>query len=86
MAKKVLQEDEELIQQRQKVIKVTDRSEHGWATVEENIADKLADNSGDKKWQFRADARAAKKLKSTKEKSMRQWASRGRIPFHGPYT
>ena len=47
-AKKAL-EGEELIINRQKHIKVADRSEFGWATVEEYVADELADNSDDEK-------------------------------------
>jgi hypothetical protein len=35
----VLKEGEELITERQKLIKVADRSERGWATVEEYIPD-----------------------------------------------
>ena len=46
---KALEEGEELITNRQKLIKVADRSEFGWATVEEYVADELADNSDDEK-------------------------------------
>ena len=48
-AKKALEEGEALINERQKLIKIADRSEHGWATVEEYGADELADNSDDEK-------------------------------------
>lgn len=48
-AKKVLEEGEALINERQKLIKIADRSEHGWATVEEYVTDELADNSDDEK-------------------------------------
>ena len=41
-----------------------DRSNNGWATVEEYVEDELADNSDDEKRLSRADARAGKKLKS----------------------
>lgn len=39
------------------------RSDNGWATIEEYIEDELADNSDDEKRLSRADARAGKKLK-----------------------
>jgi hypothetical protein len=32
-----------------KLLKIADRSEHGWATVEEYQEDELADNSDDEK-------------------------------------
>lgn len=47
--KQALKEGEALINERQKLIKIADRSEHGWATVEEYITDELADDSDDEK-------------------------------------
>ena len=32
-----------------KLIRMTDRSEHGWATVEEYLEDELAENSDNEK-------------------------------------
>ena len=46
-AKALLKEGEKLINERQKHIRVADRSDNGWATVEEYVEDKLADNSDD---------------------------------------
>lgn len=47
-AKTVLKEGEELLAHRQKLIKVTDRSEFGWVVVAEYEADTLATDSDDK--------------------------------------
>ena len=63
-AKTLLEEGEKLIVERQKHIKIADRSDNGWATVEEYVEDELADNSDDEKRLSRADARASKKLKA----------------------
>ena len=43
---------------RQKRIKVADRSDFGWATVEEYDKDELASDSDDKKWLFKAERNA----------------------------
>ena len=67
-AKKALKEGEVLIGQRQKLIKIADRSEHGWATVDEYMADELADNSDDEKRLYKAESRAGRKLKDTRAK------------------
>ena len=61
-AKTLLEEGEKLILDRQKHIRIADRSENGWATVDENVEDELADGSDDEKRLSRADARAGKKL------------------------
>ena len=47
---------------------IADRSDNGWATVEEYVEDELADNENDEKCLVRADACAGKKkLKSHRE-------------------
>ena len=66
--KRALQEGEDLIKERQKLIKIADRSEHGWATVEEYVADELADNSDDEKRLYKAEARAGRKVNKSKIK------------------
>ena len=43
------------IAERQKLIKIPDCSELGWAVVAEYTADKLADNSDDEKWLEKAE-------------------------------
>lgn len=77
--KKALKEGEVLINQRQKLIKIADRSENGWATVDEYMADELADNSDDEKRLFKAESRAGRKLKDTK-------AKRGKKPLRKIFT
>ena len=65
-AKKILKEGEEIIKEWQKLIRVADRSEHGWATVNEYVTDELADDSDDEKRLFKAEARAGRKLQASK--------------------
>ena len=48
---------------RQKPIKLTDQSDHGWATVAEYETNELAADEDDEKRIQRAEARAAKKIK-----------------------
>ena len=55
-ARTLLQEGQKIIDTRQKLIKIADRSEHGWATVKEYEDDELAENSDDEKRLFRAEA------------------------------
>ena len=63
-AKSALHEGEKLIDERQKQIRIADRSEYGWATVEEYMDDELAENSDDEKRMFRAELRAGRKRKA----------------------
>ena len=58
-AKSAIEEDEKLMQ---KLIRIADSSECGWATVEE-YEDELANNSDDEKKLFQAEARAGRKLR-----------------------
>ena len=51
-ARTLLKELEKLIDARQKNIKIADRSEHVWATVQEYEEDELADNSDGEKRLF----------------------------------
>ena len=71
-AKTALEEGEKLIVERQKHIRIADRSENGWVTVEEYVEDDLADNSDDEKRLLRADARASRKLKSAQKAKLTQ--------------
>ena len=61
-AKYAIGEGEKLINDRQKLTRIVDRNEHGWATVEEYEDDELADNSDVEKKLFKAEARAGRKL------------------------
>ena len=62
-AKTALEEGEKLITERQKLIRIADRSEHGWATVEEYEDDELAEDSDDEKRLVKAEAPVGRKLK-----------------------
>ena len=48
-AKEAVKEGRQLIARRQKLLKLADRSEFGWAVVEEYIDDDLAEDSDDEK-------------------------------------
>ena len=70
--KQALKEGEVLIKERQKLIQIADRSEHGWATVEEYVADELADDSDDEKRLYKAEGRAGRKIKEAKAKTKKK--------------
>ena len=79
-AKEALKEGERLLVARQKAIRIADRSEFGWATVDEYEEDELAENSDDEKRLYRAEMRAGRKLKAaaaknrkTKEFLRKEW-------------
>ena len=52
-AKTAVEQGEKLINERQKLIRIADRSEHGWATVEEYKEDELAEDSDVEKKLFK---------------------------------
>ena len=66
----------------QKLIKVGDRSEHGWSTVDEYVEDELADDSDDEKRLFRAWTRAWRKLKGKANESKKTPNIKGRNQFY----
>ena len=59
---KELEEGTALILHRQKVFKLADCSEAGWAVVEEYEGDDVADNSEDERRMEKAEGKAEKKL------------------------
>ena len=63
-AKTMMEEGTKFVRERQKLIRLADRSEHGWATVEEYLEDELADNSDDEKQMQKAEFRAGRKLRA----------------------
>lgn len=67
-AKTLLEEGTKLVCERQKLIRMADRSEHGWVTVEEYLEDELADNSDDEKRMQKAEYRAGRKVKAAAAK------------------
>ena len=68
--KKSLEEGTELVTKRIKAIKLADKSEFGWLTVNEYLSDELASDSGDEKRMYRSKKRAERKVKE-KQKQKR---------------
>ena len=68
-AKQELQEGKKLLAERQKLIKLADRSECGWATVSAYLADDLADTPDDERRVSKAEKSAKKAWDAKKEKS-----------------
>ena len=62
LVKKEIAEGTSFLARRQKLIKLADRSESGWAVVEEYDADVLADDSDDEKKIEKAEKAAERKL------------------------
>ena len=67
-AKEELNEGISLLTNRQKIIKLADKSEFGWATVQEHVCDDLVDDEADVSKIKKAAKRAAAKFKSFQEK------------------
>lgn len=67
--KKAINEGIELLERRQKLIKLANRSEYGWRTVEEYEEDDLAKDSDDEKRIAKAEYRAKKKQKRAAAKT-----------------
>ena len=57
-----------LLAERQKLIKIADRSEYGWGVVAEYTADELADDSDDEKRLEKAEKAAERKAAKRKRK------------------
>ena len=67
-AKKELNEGISLLNNRQKIVKLADKSEFGWATVQEYVCDDLDDDEADALKIKKAEKRAAARLKTLQEK------------------
>ena len=63
-----LEEGEKLISERQKHILLADKSDYGWATVNEYKKHSLADGSDDEKRIFKAESRARTSVNTLKKK------------------
>ena len=61
----------ELVSKRVKAIKLADKSEFGWATVNEYLSDELASDSDDEKRIYRAERRAGRKINKEKRRRVR---------------
>ena len=70
-AKEELNEGISLLTNRQKIIKLADKSEFGWATVQEHVYDDLVDDEAGVSKIKKAEKRAAVKFKSLQEKKRR---------------
>ena len=80
-ARECLKKGRQLLAERQKLIRIADRSELGWGVVAEYTADELADDSGDEKRLEKAE-RAAEH-KASKRKRKRGTTSMGGRPRAG---
>ena len=80
-AKESLKEGVQLIEERQKLIKIADRSDSGWLTAQEYEADEIADDSDDEKRIARAERQAEKLKKKRGQNSVRR--GRGGSFFRG---
>ena len=69
--KSALESDIELVSMRIKAIKLVDKSEFGWATVNEYLSDELASDFDDEKRNYRAERRAERKLNQEKRRRSR---------------
>lgn len=67
-AKEALKEGTSLSRRRIKLIRIADKSEFSWETVNHYEADELASNSEDDKRVYRSERRAQKKHKEKKKK------------------
>ena len=61
--KRSLEEGTQLVEKRIKAIKLVDKSEYGWLTVNEYLSDELASDSEDEKRIYCSERRAEKKVK-----------------------
>ena len=64
--KSALESGTEVVSKRIKAIKLADKSEFGWATVNEYLSDELASDSDDEKRIYRAERRAERKVNKGK--------------------
>ena len=69
--KVALESGTELVSKRVKAIKLADKSEFGWATVNEYLSDELASDSDDEKRIYRAERRAERKINKEKRRRVR---------------
>ena len=81
-AKQALSEGIELVKFRLKLIRIADKSECGWKTVNEYVADELADNSEDEKRLYRSEQRAQRKIRKTRLNPSRSTTSKNVASNH----
>ena len=71
-AKTAIEQGMALVSKRMKLIKITDKSQYSWATVQEYLLDEVASDSDDGKRLFRSEKGAEKKVKESKKKKRLQ--------------
>jgi hypothetical protein len=81
-AKQLLKKGSDMIRERQKLIKIADRSDQGWKTADEYEKDPVANDSDDEKRIRKAESAAEKK--AVKERQKRQSKSRGFRAYRYP--
>ena len=83
--KESIQKGRSLLEERQKLIRLADRSDHGWGVVDEYTADDLADDSDDEKRIERAEKAAERKSeKRRRKRGQASGKSRGGQPRFSP--
>ena len=80
LAQEALEKGARLLAERQKLIKIADRSENGWGVVAEYTADELADDSDDEKRLEKAEKAAEKKAGLRKRKRAQQQQQQPKFP------
>ena len=78
---KVIEEMAGMLEKRQKLLRIADRSPGGWDTVREYLSDDLADDSADEKRIKNAESAALKKKNANKRKG----PQRQQPPRYHPY-
>ena len=76
-----LTEGMKLLTDRQKVIKLADKSQFGWATVQEYLDDELAENGAEASKVKKAEKRAAARVKSLQDKKRSKFSKPFRVFF-----
>ena len=56
-----------------KVIKIADKSQYNWATIQEYLSDELASDSENEKRLFRSQRRAERKVKEARKKHSQKY-------------
>eukprot|EP00731_Ephydatia_muelleri_P003678 Em0001g3678a len=79
LARAKAKEGMELLTHRKKLIKLADRSEVGWAVVEEYVDDDLADDSDDERRMEKAERAAERKVAAKRRKEREAGAKRARL-------
>ena len=85
-AQEALEKGARLLAERQKLIKIADRSANGWGVVVEYTADELADDSEDEKRLEKVEKAAERKAGLKKRKRVQPAARPSpRLPWYAPY-